>query len=53
MDLLHNCLGPVSWPPRSCDIKTKVFVDKPIMIKALEAIITYVIFEILKLDPQN
>ena len=50
-------LGPVDWPPRSCDItpldfylwgyvKSKCFVDKPATIEALEANITEVISEI-------
>ena len=50
-------LGPVYWPPRSCDItpldfylsgyvKSKCFVDKPATIEALEANITKVISEI-------
>ena len=51
------CLGPVDWPPRSCDItpldfylwgyvKSKCFVDKLATIEALEANITEVIIEI-------
>lgn len=54
---LISRLGPVNWPPRSCDItpldfflwgyvKSKVFVDKPASIEALEANITRVIREI-------
>ena len=50
-------LGPVDWPPRSCDItpldfylwgyvKSKCFVDKPATIEELEAKITQVIREI-------
>ena len=50
-------LGPVDWPPRSCDItpldfylwgyvKSKCFVNKPATIEALEANITEVISEI-------
>lgn len=50
-------LGPVNWPPRSCDItpldfflwgyvKSKVYVDKPASIEVLEANITRVIGEI-------
>ena len=65
MDLLRSCfgeqfisrLGPVDWPPRSCDItpldfylwgyvKSKCFLDKPATIEALEANITEVISEI-------
>ena len=66
MDLLRSLrfgeqfisrLGPVDWPPRSCDItpmdfylwgyvKSKCFVDKPATIEALEANITEVISEI-------
>ena len=56
MDLLRHRIGeqlisrfgPVSWPPRSCDItpldlfhwgcvKSKVYADKPATIQALEA----------------
>ena len=51
-------LGPVDWPPRSCDItpldfylwrhvKSKCFVDKPTNIEALDVNITEVISEIL------
>ena len=50
-------LGPVDWPPRSCDItpldfylwgyvKSKCFVDKPATIEALKANITEDISEI-------
>jgi len=50
-------LGPVNWPPRSCDItpldfflwgyvKSKVYMDKPATIEALEANITRVIGQI-------
>ena len=50
-------LGPVDWPPRSCDVtpldfylwgyvKSKCFVDKPATIEVLEANITEVISEI-------
>ena len=65
MDLLHSRfgeqfisrLGPVDWPPRSCDItpldfylwgyvKSKCFMDKRATIEALEANITEVISEI-------
>ena len=51
---LISRFGPVSWPPRSCDItpldfflwgyvKSKVYADKPATIQALEANITRVI----------
>jgi len=54
---LISRLGPVNWPPRSCDItpldfflwdyvKSKVYMDKPAMIEALEANITRVIGQI-------
>lgn len=54
---LISRFGPVNWPPRSCDItpldfflwgyvKSKVFVDKPATIEALEANIERVIREI-------
>ena len=54
---LISRLGPVSWPPRSCDItpldfflwgflKSKVYADKPATIEALEANITRVIHDI-------
>ena len=50
-------LGPMDWPPRSCDItplgfylyghvKSKCFLDKPATIEALEVNITEVISEI-------
>jgi len=50
-------LGSVNWPPRSCDItvldfflwgyvKSKVYMDKPATIEALEANITRVIDQI-------
>ena len=53
-DQLISHLGPVSWPPRSCDttpldfflwgyVKSKVYADKPATIQVLEANITRVI----------
>ncbi|GFV36293.1 hypothetical protein TNCV_2233401 [Trichonephila clavipes] len=45
-DCLISRLGPVNWPPKSCDLTPLVYADKPQMLDHLEDNIPRVIADI-------